>query len=59
MYSPGRLEGMWLEAKGAWQQAEKVYSNLLAENPSDTVSEYSTSQDNFRMMFAFYREEFA
>lgn len=33
----GRLEGMWYEAKGSWQKAEKVYSNLLTENPSDTV----------------------
>lgn len=34
----GRLEGMWYEAKGSWQKAEKVYSNLLSENPSDTVA---------------------
>lgn len=34
----GRLEGMWYEAKGSWQKAEKLYSNLLTENPSDTVS---------------------
>jgi predicted Zn-dependent protease len=33
----GRLEGMWYEAKGSWQKAEKVYSNLLTEDPSDTV----------------------
>jgi len=33
----GRLEGMWYEAKGSWQKAEKVYSNLVTENPSDTV----------------------
>ncbi len=32
-----RLEGMWWEAKGAWQQAESLYSDLLADNPSDSV----------------------
>ncbi|CAM6036942.1 unnamed protein product [Sphagnum compactum] len=32
-----RLEGMWWEAKGAWQQAESLYSDLLADNPSDSA----------------------
>lgn len=50
---------MWLEAKGAWQQAEKVYSNLLAENPSDTVSGYLTPQADFQIIFAFHGEKFA
>ncbi|CAI5492114.1 unnamed protein product [Closterium sp. Naga37s-1] len=31
----GRLEGMWLEAKGWWDQADKVYSDLLESNPQD------------------------
>jgi hypothetical protein len=28
---------MWWEAKGAWQQAEGLYSDLIADNPSDSV----------------------
>lgn len=36
----GRLEGMWYEAKGSWQKAEKLYSDLLTDHPSDTVSSY-------------------
>ncbi|XP_068635357.1 uncharacterized protein [Aristolochia californica] len=31
----GRLEGMFLEAKGSWADAEKAYSCLLEENPLD------------------------
>ncbi|GLJ34783.1 hypothetical protein SUGI_0700050 [Cryptomeria japonica] len=31
----GRLEGMWFEAKGSWEQANKVYSGLLEEHPLD------------------------
>ncbi|BBN12760.1 hypothetical protein Mp_5g22660 [Marchantia polymorpha subsp. ruderalis] len=31
----GRLEGMWMEAKGYWQQAEKVYESLLEVNATD------------------------
>lgn len=31
----GRLEGMWLEANGWWDQAEKVYADLLERNPQD------------------------
>uniref|UniRef100_A0A7N0TA71 ER membrane protein complex subunit 2 n=1 Tax=Kalanchoe fedtschenkoi TaxID=63787 RepID=A0A7N0TA71_KALFE len=33
----GRLEGMLLEAKGAWAEAEKAYSSLLEDNPFDQV----------------------
>ncbi|KAF3963192.1 hypothetical protein CMV_012395 [Castanea mollissima] len=33
----GRLEGMLLEAKGAWAEAEKAYSSLLEDNPLDQV----------------------
>ncbi|TYI16368.1 hypothetical protein ES332_A08G250100v1 [Gossypium tomentosum] len=33
----GRLEGMLLEAKGLWAEAEKVYSSLLEDNPLDQV----------------------
>ena len=33
----GRLQGMLLEAKGCWEEAEKTYSNLLEENPLDQV----------------------
>lgn len=36
----GRLEGMWYEAKGSWQKAEKLYSDLLTDHPSDTVSSH-------------------
>ncbi|KAL2652129.1 hypothetical protein R1flu_020257 [Riccia fluitans] len=31
----GRLEGMWMEANGYWQQAEKVYATLLEATPAD------------------------
>lgn len=31
----GRLEGMWLEARGWWEQADRVYSNLLEEHPAE------------------------
>ncbi|EFJ32913.1 hypothetical protein SELMODRAFT_167610 [Selaginella moellendorffii] len=31
----GRLEGMWFEARGSWQQAEKVYASILEEHPTD------------------------
>lgn len=31
----GRLEGMWLEAKGWWEQADRFYENLLQEHPQD------------------------
>lgn len=33
----GRLEGMLLEAKGLWEDAEKAYSSLLEDNPLDQV----------------------
>ncbi|KAL4319461.1 hypothetical protein GQ457_18G007690 [Hibiscus cannabinus] len=33
----GRLEGMLLEAKGLWGEAEKAYSSLLEDNPLDQV----------------------
>ncbi|XVE62832.1 hypothetical protein DITRI_Ditri06bG0151700 [Diplodiscus trichospermus] len=33
----GRLEGMLLEAKGSWADAEKAYSSFLEENPLDQV----------------------
>lgn len=33
----GRLEGMLLEAKGSWAEAEKAYSSLLEDNPCDQV----------------------
>ncbi|KAL5700723.1 hypothetical protein ACHQM5_026135 [Ranunculus cassubicifolius] len=33
----GRLEGMLLEAKGLWSDAEKAYSSLLEDNPLDQV----------------------
>uniref|UniRef100_A0A0C9RQJ8 ER membrane protein complex subunit 2 n=1 Tax=Wollemia nobilis TaxID=56998 RepID=A0A0C9RQJ8_9CONI len=31
----GRLEGMWFEAKGSWDKADKIYSGLLEEQPLD------------------------
>ena len=31
----GRLEGLLLEAKGSWGEAEKAYSSLLEDNPLD------------------------
>ncbi|KAI6684978.1 hypothetical protein NL676_030891 [Syzygium grande] len=33
----GRLEGMLLEVKGLWAEAEKAYSNFLEDNPFDQV----------------------
>ncbi|XP_065852984.1 uncharacterized protein [Euphorbia lathyris] len=33
----GRLEGMLLEAKGSWAEAEKAYSSLLEDNALDQV----------------------
>ncbi|KAF2298487.1 hypothetical protein GH714_023763 [Hevea brasiliensis] len=33
----GRLEGMLLEAKGSWTEAEKAYLSLLEDNPLDQV----------------------
>ncbi|KAJ4719632.1 ER membrane protein complex subunit 2 [Melia azedarach] len=33
----GRLEGILLEAKGSWAEAEKAYSSLLEDNPLDPV----------------------
>ncbi|KAF5740531.1 Prenylyltransferase superfamily protein [Tripterygium wilfordii] len=33
----GRLEGMLLEAKGSWAEAEKAYSSLLEDTPFDQV----------------------
>ncbi|KAF8392336.1 hypothetical protein HHK36_022678 [Tetracentron sinense] len=33
----GRLEGMLLEAKGSWADAEKTYSNFLEDDPLDQV----------------------
>ncbi|KAK9083735.1 hypothetical protein Scep_030206 [Stephania cephalantha] len=33
----GRLEAMFLEAKGLWADAEKAYSSLLEDNPLDQV----------------------
>uniref|UniRef100_A0A1D1YMF3 ER membrane protein complex subunit 2 n=1 Tax=Anthurium amnicola TaxID=1678845 RepID=A0A1D1YMF3_9ARAE len=33
----GRLEGMLLEAKGEWADAEKAYARLLEDNPLDQV----------------------
>ena len=36
--SLGRLEGMFYEAQGNWQQADKVYSDILEQHPSDAVT---------------------
>ncbi|KAI4369433.1 hypothetical protein MLD38_017872 [Melastoma candidum] len=33
----GKLEGLLLEAKGSWAEAEKAYSSFLEENPFDQV----------------------
>lgn len=33
----GRLEGMWFESKNHWQQADKIYSGLLEEQPLDPI----------------------
>ncbi|KAJ3685703.1 hypothetical protein LUZ61_014867 [Rhynchospora tenuis] len=33
----GRLEGMLLEAKGAWAEAERAYAVLLENNPNDQL----------------------
>lgn len=33
----GRLQGMLYEANGAWSEAEKVYTRLLADSPLDQV----------------------
>ncbi|PKU72249.1 ER membrane protein complex subunit 2-A [Dendrobium catenatum] len=33
----GRLKGMLLEAKGAWPDAEKIYAQLLVDNPLDQI----------------------
>ena len=33
----GRLEGMWHESKGWWDQAERVYDDLLEINPANQV----------------------
>ena len=33
----GRLEGMWHESKGWWDQAERVYDDLLETNPANQV----------------------
>lgn len=33
----GRVEGMLLEAKGSWAEAEKAYSSFLEDNPLDQV----------------------
>ncbi|GMY20971.1 ER membrane protein complex subunit 2 [Fagus crenata] len=33
----GRLEGLLLEAKGSWAEAENAYSSLLEDNPLDQV----------------------
>ncbi|KAJ8509948.1 hypothetical protein OPV22_000382 [Ensete ventricosum] len=33
----GRLEGLLLEAKGAWAEAEKAYERLLEDNPLDQL----------------------
>eukprot|EP00475_Leptophrys_vorax_P023981 TRINITY_DN3300_c0_g1_i4.p1 TRINITY_DN3300_c0_g1~~TRINITY_DN3300_c0_g1_i4.p1 ORF type:complete len:315 (+),score=21.88 TRINITY_DN3300_c0_g1_i4:323-1267(+) len=33
----GRLEGQWLEASGLWEQADKVYAQLLERDPQDQV----------------------
>lgn len=38
---PGRLEGLLLEAKGAWAEAEKAYERLLEDNPLDQVQSSS------------------
>lgn len=31
----GRLRGMWFEATGAWQQADKLYADYIEELPGD------------------------
>ncbi|XP_010550934.1 PREDICTED: ER membrane protein complex subunit 2-like [Tarenaya hassleriana] len=33
----GKLEALFLEAKGLWEEAEKAYSSLLEDNPLDQV----------------------
>jgi hypothetical protein len=32
-----RLEGMLLEAKGAWAEAERAYAVILENNPNEQV----------------------
>lgn len=34
----GRLEGMLCEAKGQWQQADKIYQQILEAQPSDAFA---------------------
>ena len=48
----GRLEGMLLESKGSWAEAEKAYSSLLEENPFDQVSLSAQFLWNHTFIFA-------
>ena len=42
-WSTGRLEGILLEAKESWGEAENAYSSLLEDNPLDQVNSSTTS----------------
>ena len=52
----GRLEGMFYEAQGNWQQADKVYSDILEQHPSDAVTfNYILLLLSIKVVFLPYR----
>ncbi|PPS04825.1 hypothetical protein GOBAR_AA15835 [Gossypium barbadense] len=52
-----RLEGMLLEAKGLWAEAEKVYSSLLEDNPLDQVNSVTTFRPSLPLLLSAFLEK--
>nr|KJB23674.1 hypothetical protein B456_004G245800 [Gossypium raimondii] len=53
----GRLEGMLLEAKGSWAEAEKAYSSLLEDNPLDQVNSVTTFRPSLPLLLSAFLEK--
>ncbi|KAK1287871.1 hypothetical protein QJS10_CPB19g00889 [Acorus calamus] len=50
----GRLEGMLLEAKGSWEDAENAYARLLEDNPLDQVLYTMGGLENLQTAKKYY-----
>ncbi|PPD68355.1 hypothetical protein GOBAR_DD34765 [Gossypium barbadense] len=53
----GRLDGMLLEAKGSWAEAEKAYSSLLEDNPLDQVNSVTTFRPSLPLLLSAFLEK--
>ncbi|URD72282.1 Tetratricopeptide repeat protein [Musa troglodytarum] len=55
----GRIEGMLLESKGAWAEAEKVYARLLDDSPLNQVLYTIGGLENLQTAKKYYASTIA